>query len=104
MNSMLENFHQDTFAAHLNGKFKIELDAATQLELELIRITQPSLIPQGTECFSLVFRGPLLPAIPQRTYPVQHPELGSFQLFLVPVGIETEGRIYESVFNRILKK
>lgn len=101
---MLQNFHQDTFAAHLNGKFTVNLDAGIQVELELIRITQPSFIPAGTECFSLVFRGPMQPALPQRTYPVQHPELGSFQLFMVPVGIENEGLLYESVFNRILKK
>lgn len=101
---MLENFHQDTFLKHLNTKFEVLGPDANQLELELIRITQPSVVAPGTECFSLLFRGPLQPQLPQRMYPVRHAELGDFDLFLVPVALEKEGLLYEAVFNRILKK
>ncbi len=36
---------------------------------------------------------------PQRLYSLNHPAIGDFTLFLVPVGQEKEGYIYQSVFN-----
>jgi hypothetical protein len=31
---------------------------------------------------------------------VEHPEIGRFDLFLVPVDEDAEGRHYEAIFNR----
>ncbi len=49
-------------------------------------------------CFDLLFSctGDLLP---QLTYDVQHPQLGKFPLFLVPIRKKREGLQYEAVFN-----
>ena len=49
--------------------------------------------------FSLIYRGPLTPILPQQIYPVEHPELGTLELFLVPVGPEGGGMQYEAVFT-----
>jgi hypothetical protein len=48
--------------------------------------------------FSLVFRGPAAPVLPQRTYVLAHAELGELQLFLVPIGADAEGMRYEAAF------
>ncbi len=36
--------------------------------------------------FSLVFRGPLEPVLPQAIYGLEHDALGHLDLFLVPIG------------------
>jgi hypothetical protein len=49
--------------------------------------------------FSLVFRGPAEPVMPQRIYRVEHEELGAFELFLVPIGRDAESVRYEAIFT-----
>jgi len=49
--------------------------------------------------FTLEFTGPP-PALEQRIHALDHPILGAVELFLVPVGIDPDGRVrYEAVFN-----
>jgi hypothetical protein len=48
--------------------------------------------------FSLVFRGPVAPVLPQATYRLSHAELGDLDVFLVPVGAESEGIRYAAAF------
>jgi hypothetical protein len=49
--------------------------------------------------FSLVFRGPLQPVMPQRTYRIEHADLGELDIFLVPIGRDPQGVRYEAVFT-----
>lgn len=51
--------------------------------------------------FSALFGGPLRLPLPQRTYRLQHAALGTFSVFLVPVGRPGKERFYEAVFNRL---
>lgn len=51
------------------------------------------------EPFSLVLRGPRVPALPQGTYRVVHPRLGPVELFLVPIALDAQGMRYEATFN-----
>ena len=55
--------------------------------------------PRSREPFSLLFRGPLDVVLPQRIYPLEHPDMGRFELFLVPIGPDAEGMRYEAVFS-----
>lgn len=48
--------------------------------------------------FSLVFRGPLDPFLPQGIYRLEHSELAAMDLFLVPIGPDSEGMRYEAAF------
>ncbi len=48
--------------------------------------------------FSLLFRGPLDSVLDQRTYPLTNGAL-ALDVFLVPVGADEQGRLYEAVFN-----
>jgi hypothetical protein len=51
--------------------------------------------------FSVYFRGPRTPVLPQRIYRIEHHGMGSFDLFLVPIGPDPKGgwMVYEAVFN-----
>ena len=86
-----------TFAEHLNSNFRLHHQPATT-ELELVEVSDGS--TDGHVNFSLLFRGPLQPLLPQRIYPLEHDRLGRFDLFIVPVRRDANGLYYEAVFNR----
>jgi hypothetical protein len=50
--------------------------------------------------FAALWSGPAGVPLPQRTYRLNHPQLGAFAIFLVPVGRPGRVRYYEAVFNR----
>lgn len=60
---------------------------------------RPDLPDLRTEPFSLVFLGPLSPVLPQRTWDLAHPALGTVAVFLVPIGPQGGRMRYEAVFN-----
>jgi hypothetical protein len=99
---LLESFTCETFAPLTGDVFRLDA-GGDGLDLELTEATEapaPGQRPGGRRApFSVVFAGPLEPVLPQRIYPLAHPALGSFELFLVPIGPE-EGRMrYEAVFT-----
>ncbi len=55
--------------------------------------------PGGREPFALLFRGPAERRLNQGTYDFQHPKEGTLAIFIVPVGIDAEGRLYEAIFS-----
>ena len=87
-----------TFAEHLNSTFRLHHEPAAT-ELELVEVSDGS--THGHVNFSLLFRGPHQPPLPQQTYPVEHDRLGRFDLFIVPVKRDAQGLYYEAVFNRV---
>lgn len=108
---MLETFTVETFRTHAQSKFTIEVaDQAMELELadvnELGKEPIP-LPPQESDKraveripFSLIFHGPAQPCLPQRIYPFTHEKMGSFSMFIVPIGPNPDGNMqYEAVFN-----
>ena len=58
-------------------------------------------VPRGgkREPFSIVFRGPHDSPIGQGTYKIGHDKMGAFDLFLVPIAPDKDGRYYEAVFT-----
>lgn len=95
---MLELFTVETFSGHVGEAFRIRSDASISLDVELIsavRLGEGS----GGRPFSIVFRGPGENLLPQRIYAMEHPEIGAFDLFLVPIGPDEKGLRYEAVFN-----
>jgi len=93
----LQNPLPATFSSHVNTKFR--LAEAPSTELELIEVSDQS-APHHVN-FSLVFRGPHQPLLPQRIYALEHDALGRLDLFIVPVRRAPEGLEYEAVFNRV---
>ena len=99
---MVENLHLSSFSEHLNTKFRIHPDESTVVETELIVAEDTGSTPRQ-ERFSLIFRGPHQPFLPQQIYRMEHDKMGTLDLFLVPVGRDEDGFHYEAVFNRLLK-
>ena len=96
---MLENFTVGMFSEYLGDTFRVYPDASDPLDVELISATGSGEGPEGGRPFSIVFRGGGNVALPQRTYRMEHPEIGAFEIFLVPIGPDGEGLRYEAVFN-----
>ena len=102
---MLETFTVTTFSPHLGTTFRISVDASQPLELELIEATDLSAryasepVEGRGRPFSIVFRGPGDILLPQRIYRVEHDQIGTFDLFIVPIGRDPDGLRYEAVFN-----
>jgi len=100
------NFTKETFTRYLNTTFRINTDSAA-VDLRLSRVTDLKAISKipariaGKESFSLMFVAPSNAAcLTQNTYVLEHAALGSFSLFLVPVGKSTN-RHHEAIIVRL---
>ena len=100
---MPETLTVETFAAHLEEPFAIDL--GTEIEPLVLTLIEAEPIETGQDLgarrapFSLVFRGPGELVLDQRIYPLDNEALGRLEIFLVPIGPDDEGMRYESVFN-----
>lgn len=99
----IDGFHSSTFREQLHTRFKIATDGIPKMELELAEVNEPAAPPQ-VELFTLTFRGPRAPVLPQKIHRVEHAKLGAFDLFLTAVAADQQGTAYEAVFNRMRKK
>ncbi|HEX4495821.1 MAG TPA: hypothetical protein VIE43_09155 [Thermoanaerobaculia bacterium] len=99
---MLQDLTPDSFETHQGTSFRIGLGGETALELVLqqVRRLEPHPGPRAVP-FSAYFLGPRSPRLSQRIYTVAHDQMGTFDLFLVPLGPDPKagGMLYEAVFN-----
>lgn len=101
----------ETLLPCLNTRFRVGLDAAGFIELELVEVNvmnspgqaNPAAARPVQESFSLVFHGPDNRFLPQRIYPFEHNQIGRFELFIVPIGKKPGSIEYQAVFNRLVK-
>jgi hypothetical protein len=49
--------------------------------------------------FSLVWRGPLDPPLAQGMHAVEHHDIGTELMFIVPIGRSTGGHDYQAIFS-----
>ncbi len=91
----------ETFAPHVRSTFVAELSPDERLTMVLVEV-KPGPAHPKVQQFSLFFRGPREPRLPQRIYRLHHAELETIDLFLVPVDQTEEGMMYEAVFSRFL--
>ena len=94
----------DQFAPHEGSDFIVGAPAEGILRLKLVRLTRHGIHPGAPrpDPFSLEFVGPPEPVLPQAIYAFEHPAMGHFDLFIVPLGPigRTDARMrYEAVFN-----
>jgi hypothetical protein len=95
-----------SFAEHLATVFRLHAGGES-LPLELVEVQRAShagnpaaVGPAGRrEPFNLVFRGPRSPWAPQGIHRLEHDQLGTLDLFLVPLGPDAVGMRYEAVFT-----
>jgi hypothetical protein len=79
------------FEPLIHKRFRI----ATQFDVELVEVSEIRREPGGRAPFSLVFEGGATPPLPQGIYAVQHDDLGTIEIFLVPISADR----YEAIFS-----
>ncbi len=93
--------NHSTFAEKLGATFRLLPDDGKTLDIKLTEVSDLQTSPHS-EQFAIVFRGPAETSLTQGTHRLEHEDMGEFALFLVPVGSDAEGLLYEAVFNRLL--
>lgn len=100
----LSSYNKAAFTSYLNSIFRLYTGYST-IDVALVEVED--LMPgaattqTGAECFSLVFRGGSV-ALPQNTYRIEHPSLGTFPLFLVPGKPDDNGaQSFVAIINRL---
>lgn len=90
----------EAFKACLDQGFVLRHgDAAEELRLiEVARLEQAH-SDAGRAAFSIVFESAGREVLPQQIYAFSHPDLGDFELFIVPIGQDANGTRYEAVFS-----
>ncbi|HYJ84720.1 MAG TPA: hypothetical protein VEW46_01530 [Pyrinomonadaceae bacterium] len=99
---MAASLTEEEFSKHVNTIFSLNLGAESQVDLELVEVKGYMNKPgeaEGMERFSLFFKGPGKPLLPQSTYSFSNEGMGKIDLFLVPIGPDGDGIRYEAVFN-----
>jgi hypothetical protein len=97
----LKDLTINSFQNALNDTFVLRANPTQTLDLQLVAVNdlatrseQLSRVP-----FSLHFRGPTTPWAQQHIYRLENEKLGALEMFLVPVGPDAKGMIYEAVFS-----
>jgi|SRR5215213_1517849 len=89
--------HAATYGPLVGSNFKLRRPGTRTLRLKLIDAKK---LRGAGDSFSLLFRGSRA-TVDAGTYRFEHPALGGFDLFVVPVGRGVKGQDLEAVINRI---
>jgi len=89
------------FAPYLNETFEVNLGASS-VEMTLVQATKGK--PRDweglrKEPFALLFKCAKPVILPQRVYPFANSGFGKMDIFIVPVGRDRDGVVYQAIFN-----
>jgi Domain of unknown function (DUF6916) len=97
---VLQDLTAESFSEQLGTRFRIFVDEANSMEVELCEVARHEKHPGSRrDPFSLYFRGHPQSYLPQAIYRVEHERMGTMEIFLVPIGPDAQGMRYEAVFN-----
>ena len=99
---MLDKLQSSNFRPHLNQSFRIQLTDSEPIDLTLMSVTELGQAnkPETRRPFSLIFLGPVSQRfLGQSIYRLQHEQMGSFDLFIVPIGPEAGRMRYEAILT-----
>ncbi|MCB1909708.1 MAG: hypothetical protein KDH15_20300 [Rhodocyclaceae bacterium] len=90
-----------SFTALVGQTFRLEVngDKREQLELTQVKALPVRAGAPRSEGFSLLFRAQAGCGLSQGIVHLENPQLGSLELFLVPVAEDQDGLFLEAVFN-----
>ena len=100
--NVLDKLASTDFAPYLNQTFLVRLDEIEPIELELVSVTKtgPASQPGTRDPFSLHFLGPVSPQyLTQHIYRLEHEQVGTLELFIVPLGSESGRMRYEAILT-----
>lgn len=104
----LNQLTQGDFADHLNTVFQapIETDGGDATAAIPFKLTEVNALPNSNEPrpdkrgpFSLILHAPIEGQPAQGIYTLNHDKMGTLSLFLVPVGSDSDGVLFEAVFT-----
>jgi hypothetical protein len=98
---VLDQLTKDDFSGRIGETFNATAADGQTLTLTL---QQVDALPRpeddkGREPFSLEFTEASSAHVPQQTVEIQHEDMGSYPLFVVPLGPSENGMRYEAVFT-----
>jgi hypothetical protein len=98
---MLDRLTLESFRPYLNQKFQVQIDPAPSLDLILAECEaiKPSAAGPDRDPFRLLFIGNTTPILPQRIYRLVHEQMGTVDIFIVPLGPDERGMRYEAIFT-----
>lgn len=89
----------EAFSPAVGETFKVGGEEGATVDLLLVEATPQDAGPHAPRPpFSLLFQGPADPFLPQATYRFQHGALGVLEIFIVPLGRDEHGSVYEAFF------
>ncbi len=95
----LATVSRETFDPHLGPGYTLHAPDRV-IALELLKVTSlPTRPGAARTSFSLVLRAAERSHVPQAIYPIDHPTLGRFDVFIVPIGPDAVGMNYEVIFG-----
>jgi|SRR4051794_40405037 hypothetical protein len=100
---MSEQLNIEDFSKHLNTKFKVYRTDDEIFEAELVGVYDLR-NDHVLQTFSVEFLLPREFGVEQKIYKIEHPELGTIELFMVPVEQNESGIRFEAIFNRLMRK
>ena len=87
----------DDFSPQLETVFDMRAEGG-KVALKLVKAEPAGQSGRAGGAFSLLFTTPAGPFLPQAIYPLDHPALGTMEVFLVPIGKLQGGNGYQAVF------
>lgn len=92
---------REAFAGRTNEAFDVSMgESSVAMTLVEVQSLNPHPYPgMMREPFSLIFRSGSPVVFPQKTYRLKNATLGALDVFLVPVGRDVQGVLYQAVFN-----
>ncbi len=94
----MKELTKKSFEKHLNSVFRVVDEAMKTVEVKLVEVSERE--SEKAYSMSLVFIGPEHEELPQNNYKVEHDKMGTFDLFMVPVGKNEAGIEYQVIFSR----
>jgi hypothetical protein len=98
---MTQELTRDDYAACVNMDFIVDLSPEQKVTMKLSEVTElKERFSQQT--FSLIFHAPETTPIEQGQFTVHNEKLGDIDLFMVPIGKDKRGVMFQSLFNRLI--
>ena len=94
----LSSLKPDDFEQHVGSVFAVEADGK-RLDLKLAQVERLGSALREGGAFSLMFLATPGPFLAQGVYAMQHPALGTLELFVVPLGPREGGNSYQVIFT-----